>query len=243
MGLPDCAMSRSDPTQAPQSLKEIALFAGLPPDTLARIQKRCTWCLYEPGQPIVDYLDTSTDVYFIAAGEARASIYSVVGKAVIYCDLGLGEMFGEVAAIDGAPRSASIEARTHCVVASISAAAFREILRSEPEVTQALLRYFVTKIRQLTTRVYEFSALAVSNRIQAEILRLAGSARRQGKIALIGDAPTHAEIASRTSTHREAVSRELNRLSRIGIIERRGRNLIVKDVDRLTTMVRQVTGE
>jgi hypothetical protein len=74
-------------------------------------------------------------------------------------------------------------------------------------------------------------------------VRLAGSAPRQGKIAHIGDAPTHSEIASRTSTHREAVSRELNRLSRLGIIERRGRNLVVKDIDRLTTMVREVTGE
>ena len=236
-------MSRSHPAQARQSLKEIALFASLPPDTLARIQKHCAWCLYEPGEPIVDYLDTSTDVHFIAAGEARASIYSVGGKAVIYCDLGPGEMFGELAAIDGAPRSTSIEARTRCVVASVSAAAFWEILRSEPVVAQALLRYFVTKIRQLTTRVYEFSALAVSNRIQAEILRLAGSAPRQGKIAHIGAAPTHAELASRTSTHREAVSRELNRLSRIGIIERRGRILIVKDIDRLATMVHHVTGE
>ena len=236
-------MSHSQPGQAPESLKEIAVFAGLPPDTLARIQQRCAWCRYEPGEPIVDYLDTSSDVYFIATGEARATIYSVAGKAVIYCDLRPGEMFGEVAAIDGAPRSASIEARTRCVVASISAAAFWEILQSEPAVTQALLRNFAAKIRQLTTRVYEFSALAVSNRIQAEILRLAGSAPRQGKAAHIGAAPTHAEIASRTSTHREAVSREFNRLSRIGVIEQRGRTLIVKDIDRLTTMVREVTGE
>lgn len=236
-------MSRSHPAQVRRSLNEIEVFAGLSPDTLARIQKRCTWCVHKPGEPIVDYLDPSTDVHFITAGQARASIYSAAGKAVIYCDLGPGEMFGEVAAIDGAPRSASIEARTECVVASISATAFWEILRSEPAVTQALLQYFATKIRHLTTRVYEFSALAVNNRIQAEILRLAGSAPRQGQIAHLGVAPTHAEIASRTSTHREAVSRELNRLSRLGIIERRGRGLIVKDVDRLATMVREVTGE
>jgi CRP/FNR family cyclic AMP-dependent transcriptional regulator len=239
----ECAMLRSHSGQAPQSLKEIAVLAGLPPETLARIQKHFAWRRYEPGEPIVDYLDTSNEVFFICAGEARASIYSVAGKAVIYCDLAPGEMFGELAAIDGAPRSMSIEARTSCVVASISAAAFWDILRSEPAVTDTLLRYFVTKIRQLTTRVYEFSALAVTNRIQAEVLRLARSAHRQGKTAHIIAAPTHAEIASRTSTHREAVTRELNRLSRIGIIERRGRALIVKDVDRLAAMVHEATGE
>ena len=54
---------------------------------------------------------------------------------------------------------------------------------------------------------------------------------------------THVEIANRISTHREAVTRELNRLSRIGIIERRGDALLVRDVDRLTTMVQEATDD
>ncbi|MGI9402896.1 MAG: helix-turn-helix domain-containing protein [Hyphomicrobium sp.] len=98
-------------------------------------------------------------------------------------------------------------------------------------------------IRTLTTRVYEFSTLAVNNRIQAEVLRLAHLVPREGKSARIVPAPTHAEIANRISTHREAVTRELNRLSRVGIIEKRGGELLVKDIDRLTTMVHEATGE
>jgi predicted transcriptional regulator len=74
-------------------------------------------------------------------------------------------------------------------------------------------------------------------------LRLAKLAPQEGKASVIEGAPTHAEIASRISTHREAVTRELNRLSRLGIIERRGSNLIVKDVARLAAMVHEVTGE
>jgi CRP-like cAMP-binding protein len=212
-------------------------------DTLTRIQKRCGWRNYEPGEPIVDYLDASDDVFFIAAGEARASIYSLAGKAVTFTDLGPGDMFGEYAAIDGARRSATIEARTSCHVASMSGAAFRELLQSEPAVMLALLRQFVMKIRTLTTRVYEFSALAVSNRIQAEVLRLARLAPQEGKGARIAGSPTHSEIASRISTHREAVTRELNRLARLGIIERRGSVLLVKDVERLAAMVHEATGE
>lgn len=120
---------------------------------------------------------------------------------------------------------------------------FRELLQSEPALTRALLGHVVKKVRTLTARVFEFSALAVSNRIQAEVLRLANLGHREGKSAKIDSAPTHAEIASRTSTHREAVTRELSRLSRIGLIERRGHVLLVKDVDRLLEMVREVTGE
>jgi CRP/FNR family transcriptional regulator, cyclic AMP receptor protein len=226
-----------------QSLEMVAIFASLPADSLARIEKRCSWRRYESGESIVDYLDASNDVYFIAAGEARASLYSVDGKAVTFTDLGPGEMFGEYAAIDGAPRSATIEARAGCYVASMSGATFRELLKQEPTLMLALLEQFVAKIRVLTTRVYEFSVLAVNNRIQAELLRLAKLAPQSGKSARIGSAPTHSEIASRISTHREAVTRELNRLSRLGIVERQGNALLVKDVDRLADMVREITGE
>jgi len=237
-------MTLAQPRQIEQSLKKVAIFSGLRTDALARIQKRCSWRNYEPGEPIVDYLDASgDDVYFIGMGEARASIYSVDGKAVTFTDLGPGDMFGEYAAIDGARRSVTIEAKTKCAVASLSGPAFRELLQQEPAVVLALLRQFVAKIRTLTTRVYEFSALAVGNRIQAELLRLAKMSPQEGKSARISAPPTHSEIASRISTHREAVTRELNRLSRLGIIERKGTAILVKDVERLTGMVQEVTGE
>jgi CRP/FNR family transcriptional regulator, cyclic AMP receptor protein len=98
-------------------------------------------------------------------------------------------------------------------------------------------------IRALTTRVYEFSTLAVNNRIQAELLRLANLAPQGSNAARIAPAPTHGDIASRVSSHREAVTRELNRLSRIGVIERRGGTLLVKDLDRLAKMVHEASGE
>ena len=62
----------------------------------------------------------------------------------------------------------------------------------------------------------------------------------EDKTANIVPAPTHAEIASRTSTHREAVTRELNRLAKLGIIEQRNRMLFVKDVSRLRALVHPI---
>ena len=236
-------MTQAKPATSGQSLDSVAIFSAVSAGSRDRIQKRCNWCRYEPGEFIVDYLDASNDVYFIVAGEARVSIYSVDGKAVTFTDLGPGEMFDEYAAIDGAPRSATIEARTKCHVASMSGAVFRELLQQEPGLMLALLEKFVVKIRTLTTRVYEFSALAVNNRIQAELLRLARMAPQDGNSARIGSAPTHSEIASRISTHREAVTREFGRLTRLGIIARQGSALIVKNVDRLADMVHEMTGE
>jgi CRP-like cAMP-binding protein len=237
------AMARSQDAQPQFSLKGIAIFADLKPAALERIQRRCAWRRYLPGEPIVDYLDASDDVFFIVEGDARVTIYSAAGKAVSFRELGAGDVLGEYPAIDRGPRSASVEARTSCLVASMPAPTFREILQTEPLVAQALLAQLVTKIRALTTRVYEFSTLAVNNRIQAELLRLAHLAPREGKGARIDPAPTHGDIASRISTHREAVTRELNHLARVGVIERKGGALLVKDVDRLAQMVHDATGE
>jgi CRP/FNR family cyclic AMP-dependent transcriptional regulator len=240
---PAVAMGRSRNTQPKLSLSDITIFAGLPSDALERIQQRCSWRSYEPGEPILDYLDASDDVFFITAGEVRVTIYSITGKVVSLRDLRTGDVFGEYPAIDGGPRSASVETRTSCTIASMPAAAFQKLLLTEPRVAQAMLPQLVTKIRALTKRVYEFSTLAVNNRIQAELLRLASLAPKDGRSARIVPAPTHAEIASRVSTHREAVTRELNRLSRIDIIERKGDALVVKDVARLADMVHEATGE
>jgi CRP-like cAMP-binding protein len=157
--------------------------------------------------------------------------------------LAAGDIFGEYAAIDGNPRSASVEARSNCLIASMPAKELRMLLETEPAVAQALLRAVVRNVRSLTKRVYEFSTLAVNNRIQAELLRLASLAPREGKGARLQPAPTHAEIASRVSTHREAVTRELNRLAKIGIIVRQNGTLLVRDLNRLAAMVHEVTGE
>jgi len=237
------AMVESISTQADHSLAGVTILSGLSSDALKRVQQLCTWKRYGPEESIVDYLDSSDEVFFIIAGEVRVTIYSQAGKAVSFRELGPGEVFGEYPAIDRGPRSASVEAHTNCLVASLPGAAFRKLIESEPAVSRAMLPQLITKIRALTNRVYEFSTLAVSNRIQAELLRLANLAKREGRAARIAPAPTHTEIASRVSTHREAVTRELTRLSRIGLIERQRDALLVKDVERLTEMVHEATGE
>ena len=230
-------------TQCKQTLRDITILAGVSSADLAQIEQKCSWRHYRPGELIIDYLDASDDVFFLVLGEARVTIYSVAGKAVSFNELGPGEIFGEYPAIVGGARSASIEARTRCIIASMSSSRFREILNKEPSVALALLAKFVSKIRSLTTRIYEFSTLAANNRIQAEILRLANSSPQRGRSATISPSPTHAEIASRVSSHREAVTRELNRLARLGVIERQGESLVVRDINRLTEMVRDATGE
>jgi CRP/FNR family cyclic AMP-dependent transcriptional regulator len=236
-------MERSRTAEVRRTLTGVGIFAGLPPGTLETINGYCAWRSYESGDVIVDYLAPSDDVFFVTSGEVCVTIHSAAGKAVSFRNLGPGTIFGEYAAIDGDCRSASVEARSRCLIASMPAKTFRKLLETESAVAQALIRDLVRNVRTLTKRVYEFSTLAVNNRIQAELLRLASLAPRKGNSAILDPPPTHAEIASRVSTHREAVSRELNRLSRIGIVERQNGKLIIWDVARLAAMLHEMTGE
>jgi CRP-like cAMP-binding protein len=154
-------MTQSDAI-ANRSLKRVDLFRGLSPNSLQHVEANCTWCTYEPGESIFKYLDRSDDVFFISSGQARVGIYSTTGKPISFTDLGPGDMFGEYPAIDGLPRSASVEALTNCVVASMSASAFRDLLRTEAEVGDALLKRLVATSRRLSVRVYEFSAAVMA---------------------------------------------------------------------------------
>lgn len=165
-------MAPLDPSHARHSLSGISLFAGLPAPVRNAIEGRCSWRIYGPGQPILKYLEDSDDVYFIVEGSARVMLYSQAGQLVSFRDLGPGDTFGELPAIDGGPRSASVEARAYCLAASLPAAAFRELLETEPTVAHAVMRQQAGTIRRLTSRVHEFSAAVMSitgRRIYSEI--------------------------------------------------------------------------
>ncbi|MGI9425736.1 MAG: Crp/Fnr family transcriptional regulator [Hyphomicrobiaceae bacterium] len=228
-------------------LVDIPILAGVAALDLKELEQNCTVKKCEAGEEILGYLEQGDDVYFVLSGAARVIIYSAAGKAVGFRELGPGDMFGEYAAIDGGVRSASIEAETDCVVLIMPSSEFKNLLFKAPTVAFALLQHFTQQLRLLTKRVYEFSTLAVNNRIQAELLRLARDSAQNGQMdrsaARLFPSPKHADIAARVSTHREAVTRHLGQLTRDGIVERQGRALLIKDVVRLEQMVRQATGE
>ena len=129
------------------------------------------------------------------------------------------------------------------MIGSVSAETFRSILEEYPTVSMALLTRLTNTVRALSERIFEFSTLAVKNRIHSELLRLAREGQRDGNVARISPAPTHADIASRISTHREAVTRELNELTKSGLISRDGRTLIISDLAELERLVHDVTGD
>ena len=225
------------------ALKGVPILAELSQPRLEQVVGTCRWRDYDAGEQILSYQDLSTEVLFLAAGKVRIIIYSADGKAVVFTDLKPGAMFGEISAIDRAPRSAGVEAIEQSTIASLTTSQFESLLLSEPAVAVATLRHVTAEVRRLSERVLEFSTLVVQNRIHAELLRLAADARQKDGQALLSPAPSLSDIANRISTHREAVSRELSRLTSIGLLRREGGDLRVPDLARLEKLVREARGE
>jgi CRP-like cAMP-binding protein len=168
------------------------------------------------------------------------TIYSASGRQVTFSDLEAGELVGEVAAIDGMPRSADAVALESTLIASLSPEAFARLLREEPTVANRVLTRLAGLLRRTTERVMDLSTLGVQNRIHAELLRLARLASPRDNRAVLDPAPRHVDIAARVSTNREQVTRELSALAKSGLLQRNGRALVVSDLRALEALVNEV---
>ena len=223
-------------------LRAIRLLARIPEPELGNIARCCAWRRYAREQTILARDATDKDVYFIASGVVRVTAFSGSGRQLTFRDLGMGEWFGDLAAIDGGRRSADVVAVSETLVASVSSALFLQMIARNPTMAEALLRHMVGHVRDLSARLFSLSTLGVQNRIHAELLRLARLTQAHGNIAFLEPAPRHIDIASHVSTSREEVSRELSRLKCEGIVQRQGRALVISDLDRLQRMVNDVRG-
>jgi CRP-like cAMP-binding protein len=230
--------------QQPSSLglRGIGLLDGLAPERLEALARECAWRNCAAGQQIITRDADDRDLYMIVSGRVRVTTYSAGGRQVTFRDLAAGECFGDVAAIDGRRRSADVVALEGSLLAAMPPAVFWRLLREEPRVAERVLQRLAGLVRGLSERVIDLSTLGVQNRIHAELLRLAREAGAAGNSARIDPAPKHADIASRVSTYREQVTRELSALVKAGILERGEHALVIRDLARLERLVEEVRG-
>ncbi|MXU66522.1 Crp/Fnr family transcriptional regulator [Oceanomicrobium pacificus] len=184
---------------------------------------------FSAGAEILGVEETSSDVRFILVGHARASQYSDSGREVSLIDLQKGDLFGEFAAIDNAPRSATVVAMADSIIATLPARRFRDLLQGNTDLSFALTGILVTKLRSLTERIADFNALNADQRVRREILRRAEPFARNGS-ASIPDFPTQANLATFVFTNRETVSREMGRMKKRGLCSRVSGNLVIPDL-------------
>ena len=219
--------------QLTSSLRVIALFDDLGEADLICISEQCTTFTYKRHTQILGEHEQTNDVFFILAGTVRINSMTSKGREVIYSESHAGNIFGEFSAIDGLPRSATVFAVTDCVLARMPAKAFFELLHSNAVVATKLVELLVAKICKTSQQVFEVAALSVRERLRRELLRLAATGERVGQSVVIKPAPTHQDIASHIGSHREAVTREFNRLEAEGLLEVHRRQICILDLARL----------
>ena len=124
-------------------LEEVPLFAGVSRRHLKRIAELAKPKRFAAGTTIVRTGDPGNAFYVILDGAARVA--PPKGRAI---KLGPGDSFGEMALLDGSPRSADVSATADVLAMTIGGAAFEKLLRREPQLTLALLRTVAARLRE-----------------------------------------------------------------------------------------------
>src|SRR5690242_11608685 len=118
------------PSDKRAALERLELFQGLlSPRELDALAELCTWRDFDRDQQVVSQDSPGNDVHFVASGRVRVTIFAPSGQEVAFRDLGAGKSFGELSAIDGQARSASVIALEPSRVASLSRDRFWGVLR------------------------------------------------------------------------------------------------------------------
>jgi len=216
-------------------------FARLPSPVREAVHARLRPQRAPRGRTILGAGSNSTDVHFIQEGAVQVVLHAQSGREVWVRELGPGELFGDLGAVLGAPRAATVVALADTRMAVMSQADFRTCLDTSPGACLWLAERLAEEVRRLTSRVFELSALNVQARLHCELLRLARTQTGGGLV--LDPAPTHAELASRIGTHREAVTREMSDLVRRKVLRSERRRIEFLDVDQLQLSVQRELGD
>ena len=223
------------------SLAGIELLSELSPTSLAELETRVRFRHYQAKELIFDLESGGTEVYFIAEGKVQVVNYSPSGREVSFAQVPAGGYIGELSAIDGRPRSATIVALEDTTLASISADTVMALLLDNQPIALDVLQRLSTMVRAADERIMGLATLSAVNRVHSEILRMAAPDtvdwEDENNTALIDPIPTHAEIAARASTTRETVSRVMSHLAKVFILERTESAVQILDLERLRSLI------
>ena len=224
----DCASKqRADP------LAPVTILDCLEADERARLARFCRLHVFPAGASVIGEDRDGREVLFVLEGRARVIGRSESGRLVSFAEIGAGGHVGEIAALDGGPRTAEVEAVTDCRVAILPPRAFDDLLHHHPCIAVALLRHLARIIRTADLRITELSTLGAAERLARELLRRAEAVSTADGVAVVEPMPTQEHLASVTGATRETVARLLAQLQHAGFTRRSGSRLTILDTARL----------
>lgn len=201
----------------PEDLVAMPLFADLTDEQRVRLLDRHRETSHQVDQVIVMEQDWGESLFLIRDGVAKVRTYTVDGDEVVMSLLGEGDVFGEMAALDGAARSADVVALTPLHLIKLRAAPFAALLQQQASFALALARLEASRLRDLNQRFALQSADATTRLLDALAYLARKSSLRAETTALI-PALAQKEIALIAGLARETASRTLSKLRTRGTV-------------------------
>jgi CRP/FNR family transcriptional regulator, cyclic AMP receptor protein len=212
-------------------LRSAAIFAELPDDALARLAARCVRRTYGRNQFLWYQGDDGAHLFVVASGLVKVVLSSPQGGEVVLTTLGPGGISGELAVLDGSPRSASVVAAEPTTVLLLTRATVLDMLNRYPSVLDALLRSLGNLIRRITEQAGDFVFLDLGGRVAKLLLHLAEA---HGASSTVLDLRlTQSDLAAMVGATRPAVNRVLQNLAGRGVIEVDGQRIVLVNLAEL----------
>lgn len=157
----------------PNALAEIALFKGLPPERLRRLNDQLHKKSVPAGTNMITAEQPGEVVYVLLEGTVKILIEQMDGREVILAFLGAGDTVGEMSLVDSAGRSANVMTMEKCTFLWMDRNTFQDLLKNVPEFTQNLVRMLSGRLRMANEQIQSLSSLDVAGRLARQILAFA----------------------------------------------------------------------
>lgn len=206
-----------------QLLAQVSIFEQLGNDDLEQLSSLVRTRRYAKGEVIFHQGDVGTCLYVIRKGEVAIRLSSPDGKEVILALLDRGDFFGELALLDGEPRSTDAVAREETDLLSIQREDFRLFLDARPKVALGLLSTLSRLVRHVTQLVHDTTFLDARARLVRVLLELARNQGLQGaEGVVIPQKLTQTELANLCGLTRESTNKWLRFYVREGLLAYEG---------------------
>ena len=204
-------------------LQAIALFESLNDDQLDQILDRHRESSHQADQVIVMEQDWGESLFLLCDGLAKVRTYTADGDEVVMSLLGVGDVFGEMAALDGGMRSADVVALTPLRLVKLRVPPFAALLEKEAVFALALAKLEASRLRDLNRR-FALQTADATTRLLDSLAYLARKSSAQNDPQASIPALAQLEIALIAGLARETASRTLSKLRTRGkVIENNGR--------------------
>ena len=213
--------------------KNSPIFSDLNELDRIQLEKKSNINIFEPGDTIIEQGDDTNTVYFLISGTVHVLDYSRSHRAITYSSLNDGEMFGEMAAIDGFPRSAWVCAISTCKVISLPGNTFINILKNNADISLKILQKLSSRLRMSDEKLTDVSLYGTEQRVCLELIRMTKLDTKTKNTYQIKQMPTQGNFANIIGSTRETVSRILAKLRDDQIIIKTESGFVVPDKKQL----------